>query len=711
MYTSKIGFKMKSKHKQSNVNLGDRVVQFLRNQHGAAIKQKRIAKALDIRPGDYTEFKHILKELADQGKIERRRNSYLVPQPKRLVQGQISFANGGFAFVTPVDGSEIYIPEGCTGTALPGDRVEVEVLSQKSGPRTEGIVRQVLHRSNTTLMGMVKKQNGRLMVSLKQSGPLVNFFLTDIPTGLRAQQLVLITDIEWTNPREVPRCRIKSILGTPTNPADDFTILLKMYNLSQTFPPKVLKEVEAILPEWQIEKRLDLQAEEIFTIDPITAKDYDDAVSLKILEDGNWYLGVHIADVSHYVPPASAIDKEARRRGTSIYCGNEVIPMLPPQLSEDLCSLQPGKAKLTVSVLMTIAPNGSVLKVEFQPSIINSKRRFTYEEVQGILDRCSGPHVATLLAMRELSQILYQLRLAQGSVDFDLPEPLFDLDENGIPTKMLISQRLPSHQIIEEFMLLANHCVAEYIALKRRRERLPFLYRVHPRPTEEDIDSFYATLQRLGLSYQRPRSFTPKQLQTILFEIQDLPCKNYIEQLALRSMTKAIYAAQPLGHFGLAFRYYTHFTSPIRRYPDLIVHRLLKEYLQAESSLKLDYYRRVLPRIARQANENELLAMEVEREFIKIKQIRFLEKRVGNWYEGPITGVAEYGFFVEISQYLVEGLVHIRTLLDDYYEYNPQDHILRGRRFGRVFRLGDRVKVKLKAVSLQERRIDLEWGE
>lgn len=693
------------------MDLATRVVQLLKKQSGTSLKQKRLAKLLNIQPEDYQDFKQLLKELAAQGLIVRHGSAYLVPNQKQRVEGRIAFTNAGFALVSTSDGREIYIAPGNSGIALPNDLVLVEIFKTKSGWRSEGKVNEVLQRATEPLRGIVKLVNGNWYVVLAENAPRVNVRLKKVVPGLRPQQLVLIGNIEWSNPREEPCAEIKEILGVPTNPADDFIILLKTYNLNQQFPPRVREEVARLETDCRFDGRLDLRKQEIFTIDPPTAKDYDDAVSLNRLEDGKWLLGVHIADVSHYVPAGGATDKEARRRGTSIYCGNEVVPMLPPELSEQLCSLQPGKDKLTFSVLMTLDDNGNLLKAEFHPSVINSQRRFTYEEVQAILEREDGPHYATLLAMRDLSRLLYAQRVAQGSIDFDLPEPIFDLDADGVPLAIQISQRLDSHRIIEEFMLMANRCVAEYIAVKRRKERLPFIYRVHPQPTEEDIANFYAILQQLGLKYQYPRLFTPKHLQAILLEIQELPCKNYIEQIALRSMAKAIYSAQPLGHFGLAFRYYTHFTSPIRRYPDLVVHRLLKAYLEERGDLKLEHYRRMMPRIARQATENELLAMEVEREYTKIKQIRFLEQKIGTWYDGIITGVAEFGFFVEISKYLIDGLVHVRTLLDDYYEYDARNHTLRGRRYGRIFRLGDAVKVKLKAVSVEERRVDFEWGE
>ncbi len=688
-----------------------KIIQYLKNQKGGAVKQKKIARDLGISTSQYVRFKQLLKKLSIATKIERYRNSFRIPDIAQFVNGVINFSGHGYAFVTTADGQEIFIGAGDTATALPHDTVLVEKFKTRTGPHLAGKVRQIIRRSPEPLLGIIKRTNGIWQAVLQDNAPLVSCRLTEIPLGLKENQLVSLTAIEWENLREQPRGKVKEILGCLADPLDDFIILQKMYNLRKDFPPNVIREVQLIETSLPLKGRLDLRDQEIFTIDPASAKDFDDAVSLSRDEDGNWLLGVHIADVSHYVQPGSLTDKEARQRGTSIYCGEEVIPMLPPLLSENICSLQPGKDKLTFSVLMTLTPDGGLLKAIFQPSVINSKRRFTYEEVQTIIDKKSGPFCDTILAMQALSANLFAKRYAEGSVDFDLPEPIFYLNEFGIPTEIKPSQRLQSHRIIEEFMLLANRCVAEYIAQHRRKENLPFLYRVHERPTDEDIENFYFTLQRLGLKFERIRQFQPKHLQQILESIQELASKNFIEQLALRSMAKAIYSHRPLSHFGLAFRYYTHFTSPIRRYPDLVIHRLLKNYLQMARELDVSYYRRIMPRIARQASENEMRAMEVEREYIKIKQIRFLENKIGRWYEGIITGVAEYGFFVEIKEYLVEGLVHVRTLLDDFYVYDAQNYILKGKRFGRTFRLGDKVKVKLSAVSVRERRIDFEWGE
>jgi len=700
---------------KSKQQLDEKILSYLKKQKGVVFKQRKIAKALNVNSGKYPQFKELLREMADAGKIERYpKNCYSISSERQQIVGTISFSSRGFAFINVEEGTDIFVGSYDTSTAFQGDKVLVEKSHKQTGKNPEGRVLRIVERSEKPLFGTLKRHNQQWVVVPEMPAPPVSIIIQNELEGMKSGQIVELQNLVWENVKTDPLAEIKQILGTPENPHDDVPIILKMFHVSPEFPQPVIKEVAQIKSDISddiIKNRLDLRDWEIFTIDPVTAKDFDDAVSLEQLTDGNWKLGVHIADVSHYVQAGTTLDREARNRSTSIYLGDTVVPMLPERISNEICSLEPAKDKLTMSVIMTVDQAGNVLEYHISPSIIRSVQRFNYQEVQEIIDRKNGPHSDTIQKLHQLSSLLRTKRFDAGSIDFDIPEPIFKIGEDGIPVEIKPSERLDSHKLIEEFMLLANRKVAEWIAVQRKKEKLPFIYRVHPAPTEDAIESLYDLLRRMGLDYQRPDPVTPNDIRNIMLEIENLPFKLFIEQIALRSMSKAQYSVKALGHFGLAFRYYTHFTSPIRRYPDLIVHRLIKLYSKPVSPEDKAYFQRSLPRTTELSTENEIRAMQIERAYIKVKQIRFLAKKVGNWYNGIITGVMEFGFFVEISDYLVEGLVHVRTLEDDYYVFDEQNHTLKGRRSKRTFRLGDKVNVKIASVSVKERLVDLEWGE
>jgi ribonuclease R len=690
------------------------IMRFLEKNKGISFKQRTIAKNLGLHQAEYEIFKKTIRVMSRTGKIERgRKNRYRLPNKSRNVVGIISFSSKGFAFVTTKDNEEIFIPAYESYTAFNHDEVLVEKYRKQRGKSPEGKVIKVIKRSKEPIIAAIKKLNGKWIAILDSPAPPTHIEIIGENRSLRQGQLAELVNLEWDNPRYLPRCEIKQILGIPTEARDDVIILKRMFKLPESFPKRVIEEAKRISPpdiSKELKHRIDFRDKEVFTIDPVNARDYDDAVSLE-KHDGNWLLGVHIADVSSFIKDGSFIDREARKRGNSIYFYEEVIPMLPEKLSNQVASLQPDTDRLTMSVMIEIDKNGNIIKYEIAPSIIHSKKRFTYEEVQEILDNGEGPHWETLSNMRILSKMLYDKRSQMGSIDFDMPEPVFEMDENFVPYELKPSKRLDSHRLIEEFMLLANRMIAEWIAIFRREENLPFIYRVHKPPLEESIERLYTILSRLGVNIKRSKKFTPLDLREILETVKEMPFKNFVEQIALRSMTKAYYSYQPFAHYGLAFRNYTHFTSPVRRYPDLEVHRLVKIYLGSYTKDDIVYYRHALPKIAKKCSDTEIRAMEVEREYVKIKQIRFISTKIGQLFAGIITGVMEFGFFVELSDYLVEGLVHVRTLNDDYYEFEEIEHTLKGRKYNRTFRLGDVVKVKVVSVSVIDRRVDLELEE
>lgn len=693
----------------------EQIIKFLKKKKGSFFKQRTIFKRIKPEGMAYNEFKKLLRGLSKEGRIERgKRNTYRIPDVSKNVIGVITLKNKGFGFVKTDSGEEIFIGGYDILNSFDGDTVLVQKYSRQRGKLPEGRVIKILKRANRPFFGTLKRRGRRWYLIPEEPEHPLEILIVNSIEGMEEGKIVEVRDLVWDDPRDLPEGRIVRIVGDFTDPLKDIEIVKRMFDLPDEFPPKVMKEVDNI-KEPDIEKELayreDLRGKDIFTIDPVDARDFDDAVSLELDENGNYVLGVHISDVSYFVRPGMHLDREALKRGLSVYFAETVVQMLPERLSGELCSLRPDEDKLAYSVEMKLDKQGNLLDYRIFQSVIRSKRRFTYEEVQDILDSGRGDFHEVLAKMRELSRILYEKRRLYGSIDFDIPEPVFTMDVNGIPLDIRPSIRLDSHRLIEEFMLLANKTVAEHIAVVRKRERLPFIYRVHEKPGEESINGLYDILRRLGLNFVKPEEFKPSDLQMILEYVENFPFKNFVEMISLRSMAKAKYSTRTLGHFGLAFKYYTHFTSPIRRYPDLMVHRLLKYYAGEIRKDELKNIRRGLRKVAKKSSENELRALEAEREYTKIKQVRFLRDRIGEWYKGIISGVVEYGFFVEISDFLVDGFVHVRNLYDDYYVYDAQEHMIVGRKYGKKYRLGDIVDVMIKDVSVEERRIDLELGE
>jgi ribonuclease R len=471
------------------------------------------------------------------------------------------------------------------------------------------------------------------------------------------------------------------------------------------------------------QQRLDLRDQLIFTIDPEDAKDFDDAVNLRHLENGNVELGVHIADVSHYVKEGSPLDREALARGTSVYLVDRVVPMLPEKLSNELCSLKPHTDRLTYSCIMEITPKGDVVNYRIAETVIHSKRRFNYEEVQKILDgekssadtasndeerKISIALDSTLREMNALANVLTRRRLRNGSLDFDTPEAKIILDDTGFPIEIRRKLRQDSNRLIEEFMLLANQTITKHVDLKlaQKRSKPPFIYRIHEPPDPLKIEDFARFVKAFGHHFDHQQMITGKYLSKFLSEIHGQPEADVIETMMLRSLMKAKYSTENLGHFGLAFKHYSHFTSPIRRYPDLIVHRTLKAYANGYRPEMHESFMRKLNYAAQQSSERELVALEAERASVKMKQAQFMTRHLGDEFDGIVSGVVSFGIFVEIPQFMVEGLVHISDLADDYYIFEERAYRLKGQNSGRIYRLGDEVRVRVVRADASERLLD-----
>ena len=704
-----------NKKKKKTLNLNESILHYMRSRGAKSHKMKEISHALHIHKNNYHLFQDALLALEKEGKIIKLKNKkYALPTSSQKIKGSIQMTRKGFGFVTDErTGDEIFIPAQHLNTAFDGDIVEVQLFAISRGKSKEGQVKKVTERARQTYVGVFHRSEYYGFLVPDNSRVYRDFYIQpQNDMGAQDGQKVVVEFLKWDTAALNPEGRIIEILGYPDEPGVDIVSVIKGFELPLEFPKKVeaaAQQIDFQLSPQIIKSRLDLREELLFTIDPVDAKDYDDAVSLTKNAQGNYHLGVHIADVSHFVPEGSVIDKEALKRGTSIYLVDRVVPMLPEHLSNELCSLQPNKVKLTYSCIMEINHNGDVIDYQIEPSIIKSKRRLSYEEAQAMIDNpdARDEFAKALKEMRDFSQKLRKIRLQEGSIDFETPEVRFVMDESGKPIEIIPIERLQSHELIEEFMLLANKTVAKHIQnLSQKEKKLPFIYRVHEKPDVDKISKFENFLNALGHSVKIPRDIKPKQFQSLMNRVLGTKDDILIKGVALRTMMKANYSTQNNGHFGLAFSNYTHFTSPIRRYPDLIVHRLLKAYADHLTRDKRKTSLSQLKKISELSSDRERVALEAERESIKIKQVEWIADHLGKTFDGLISGVTAYGIFVEIIPYLIEGFIRFEDISDDYYLYDEKTYSLIGKQFGRTFRLGDSISIVVKNVNRELKQVD-----
>jgi ribonuclease R len=707
-------------------SLEKKIIELLKSYPDASIPVPLLQDALSLskKKGD-KKLKKCINRLKQLGHIRVTRGNLVrlnevVEADRSVVTGKLDVTSHGDGYVI-VEGrdQDIKISSRFMGTALNGDTVKVKLMGyHHKSNKPIGRIEEVVKRARTLFVGTLEEvAKNTFLIKSDQQSSRVDFFVDpDDLNGARPGQKVTFKLVQWDDVRGYPQAKVEQTLGDAgTNEASILSILAEK-QFASSFPHGVEAFAERIpdqISDEEIARRRDMRQEVVLTIDPADAKDFDDGLSIQILNNGNYYLGVHIADVTHYMPRGSELDEEAFHRGTSVYLVDRVIPMLPERLSNGVCSLRPHEDKLAYSCFMEIAPNGKLVNYTIEETVIHSKQRFVYDEVQDILDGKNGHQFKDELKILEkLAKTLLEKRFREGSINFETPEPKFVLDETGKPVDVIVKERLFAHKLIEECMLLANKTVAMHVDTLRKRLKNkksekndhPFLYRVHDLPDLEKLNNIRETAKPLGINFELNGRISAKNINQLLKQIEDTSLENIINGLMLRAMAKAEYSPKNIGHFGLGFSDYAHFTSPIRRYPDVIVHRLLKRYSAGGSEYTFDE----LSQMGEHCSERERYAVEAERDSVKLKQVEYLADRLGQSFGATISGVTENGLYCQINDIYCEGMIRVSDLKDDYYIYHPKMHCLTGRSKGKQFRLGDDIKVKVVRTDLDRRLIDLE---
>lgn len=697
-----------------------RVLSYLRDEAHGPMPLETLATALEVPEAEQARLKELLAELTGSGKVVRTRDRYGCPEKMNLVVGELSVHPDGFGFVMPGNNEpDVFVAGKNLASALHGDRVVARVEHRRKSGKIEGRIIRVLERARKALVGTIEIRGKVAWVApIEARIPYdVQIPLDDI-NGAADGQLVHVELTEYPDGKRSPLGRVLEVIGDPADPKLDVEVVIREYELPHEFPAEVLAQAAKIdtevRPE-QIEGRTDFRTVPIVTIDGESAKDFDDAVFVEMTPNGNYRLHVHIADVSHYVAPGSAIDEEARRRGTSTYFPDRVVPMLPEKISNEVCSLMPGVDRLVQSAIIEIDRDGRTVNYDFHDGVIRSAARMTYREVAGVLDGDEtlvekyADRQHQFERMRDLAEILMEYRQQRGSIDFDLPEPELVIDLRGAVEDVIKAERNIAHRIIEEFMIRANEIVASHLTW----EGMPSLYRVHDGPDADRIERFREFISGVGHNLGGGSSPKPRHFMELIQQLDGRPEERVISTLMLRTMKQARYQRGNEGHFGLASEMYTHFTSPIRRYPDLIIHRLLRAERGSEAMPPLDVDALVdqLDSIGAACSFLERRAESAEREYVSWKKVQFMKDKLGEQFEGHITGVKSFGFFVQVEPFFIEGLVPVSALTDDYYRYDEARHRLVGEHTKRTFTLGDRVKISVARVDLERRRVDFALEE
>lgn len=672
---------------------------------------KQLAMRLQIKNMESKRLiSEVLREMSADGILDEiSTGRYRLKRSGAYITGQVELTAKGSAYIISDDIEEdVFVAFSNLKHALSGDRVKVLIYARSRNRRPEGEVVEILEKRKATFVGIIqRREHYAFLIPTGKQLPYDIFVPLHDLNGANDGDKVVVKITDWPEHQKNPVGHVVEVLGKPGDNDTEMNAIMAEYELPVKFPANVLKAAERIpmeLPEEEVAKRRDMREVMTFTIDPKDAKDFDDALSVRKLEEGVYEVGVHIADVSYYVKEHSVLDKEAYARATSVYLVDRTIPMLPEKLSNGVCSLRPDEDKLCFSAVFKINREAQVLEEWFGRTVIRSNRRFAYEEAQEIIEGAAGDCREEILLLNDLAQKMRAARFKNGAIDFDREEVKFELDEKGRPTGVYFKRSKEANKLIEEFMLLANRKVAEWIGKPKAGKKAPtFVYRVHESPLPEKLEELNRFVAKFGYGL---KTSTRKSLTTsmnkLMKEVKDTPQQNMIETLAVRTMAKAVYSTDNAGHYGLAFDYYTHFTSPIRRYPDVMVHRLLQHYLDQGRSVNKEKYEEY----CKHSSEMEQVAANAERSSVKYKQVEFMSDKIGQVFEGTISGVTQWGFYVELNDYKCEGLVSMTELDDDYYEFDDKNYCITGRYHHKIYQLGDVVQVKVAKTNLVARQLD-----
>ncbi len=698
--------------KRKKKELASAIIQFLNDNADKQYNYKQISAALDVSAEERrTTLRDVLDKLRDDELVlETQRGKYKTNNRKPVLEGRFERRSNGKNFFVPNDeGNIVYIPERNAMHAMNGDIVRVQLFAKRKRAESEGEVIEILKRTESRFVGtlQVQKDFGFLVLDSRILANDIFIPKENLKGGKNGDKAV-VEIIEWPLKANNPIGKVLDVLGEAGENTTEMHAILAQYGLPYEYPKKVEDAAEkisaGITPE-EIAKREDMRKVFTMTIDPADAKDFDDALSIKELSPTTWEIGVHIADVTHYVKPSDIIDEEAQKRATSIYLVDRTIPMLPERLSNELCSLRPNEDKLCFSVIFEMNDKGHVLKHRITKTVINSDVRMAYEDAQKIIDTEKGNHSKQVLIMNSIAKQLRERRFANGAIGFERHEVRFNLDEKGKPLGVYFTEMKEANHLIEEFMLLANRTVAEDVGnVGANKKAKTFVYRVHDLPDPEKLENLNTFILRFGHKIKTTGSNRQiAQSFNALFDaVKDRPEENLVETIAIKTMAKAVYTTRNVGHYGLAFDYYTHFTSPIRRYPDMMAHRLLNDYLANKKSADEEE----IEALCLHSSDMELVATRAERDSIKYKQVEFMTDKIGQVFDGVISGVTEWGIYVEIKENMCEGMIPIRELDDDFYELDEKNYRLIGRRTKREYRLGQELQITVARANLERKQLD-----